>query len=262
MIDTVEEPVQTRTAQPARDLSGRVALVVGGSRNQGAACARLIAARGAATVVSYAHDDTAADRLLAALGGLPATVEAVRSDARIAADVAILFEGVIERHHRLDIVVHTPGAVVEKTIADSTDDDFDHLVDANLRTAFHTLRAAARHLHDDGRYVVLSSALTARPAPSYGLYTGAKAAIEHLVAAAARELGHRGITVNAVAPSPVDTSFFRAAKPPGALVAAALRNPRHRLATTADVAALVGWLIGADAGWISGQTLYADGAEF
>ncbi|WP_158675560.1 SDR family oxidoreductase [Nocardia stercoris] len=250
------------TTGPVRDLHGKVAVVVGGSRNQGAAFARLIAARGATTVVSYAHDDTAADRLLAELSEHRTSVEAVRSDARVAADVTILFEGVIERHRRLDIVVHTPGAVLEKTIAECTDDDFDHLVNSNFRSVFHTLRATGRHIQDDGRYIVLSSALTARPAPAYGLYTGSKAAVEHLVAAVARELGHRGITVNAIAPSPVDNSFFRAAKSPGALVEAALRNPRNRLATADDVAALIGWLISADARWISGQTLYVDGAEF
>ncbi|MGF6889140.1 3-oxoacyl-[acyl-carrier protein] reductase [Nocardia sp. GAS34] len=252
----------TPSSERPRDLQGKVALVVGGSRNQGAAFAQMIAARGATTIVSYAHDDAAADRFLAQLSEDCDAVEAVRSDARVAADVTILFEGVIARHHRLDIVVHTPGAILRKSIADLTDNDFDHLIDANTRSAFHTLRAAAHHIHDNGRYVVLSTSLTAGPATTYGLYAGSKAAVERMVAAAARELGHRGVTVNAVASSPVDNSFFRAAQPPEVIIEAALRNPSTRLATAADVASAIGWLISEEARWISGQTVYADGAEF
>jgi len=146
---------------PQRDLEGKVALVVGGSRNQGAAIAENIAARGATTVITYAGSETAAQETLAALGKHGGTVEAVRSDARISVEVNELFAGVVERHGRLDVVVHTPGAVLKKPFAECTDEDFDHVFDLNTRSAFNTLRAASRHLADDGRYVVLSTTLTA-----------------------------------------------------------------------------------------------------
>src|SRR5262245_37691953 len=121
----------------ARDLDGRVALVVGGSRNQGAAFAEHIAARGATTVISYAGNDDAAQQTWRSLEKHDVAAEAVRSDATVSADVNALFEGVVARHGALDIVVHTPGAVVKKPLADLTDDDFDHLVDLNIRSAFN-----------------------------------------------------------------------------------------------------------------------------
>ncbi|MEU7900782.1 SDR family oxidoreductase [Nonomuraea sp. NPDC049152] len=224
-----------------RDLSGKVALVVGGSRNQGAMFAENIASRGATTVISYAHDDEAAQRTLTALEKYEVTAEASRSDATVSADVNTLFKGVVARHGRLDVVVHTPGAVIGKPLGDLTDDDFDHIIDHNTRSAFHTLRAAAFHLADGGRYVVMSATPAAFMTGQYGLYSGSKAAVEHLVLAAAMELGGRGITVNAVTPGPIDDRANR------------LRNlPR-------DTTSLVAWLISDEAAWVTGQTIRANG---
>ncbi|SEG49125.1 3-oxoacyl-[acyl-carrier protein] reductase [Actinacidiphila yanglinensis] len=248
--------------EPRRDLDGKVALVVGGSRNQGAAIAELIASRGATTVVSYANDEGAAERTLAALEKHEVVAEAVRSDARRSAEVDELFAGVLTRHGHLDIVVHTPGAVIKKPLADFTDADFDHLIDLNTRSAFNTLRAAARTIADNGRYVVLSTTLTSIMTGPYGLYSGSKAAVERMVLAAAKDLGARGVTVNAVAPGPIDDSFYRDAETPEAIAAATHHSPRNRLGRPEDVAPVVGWLVGEAAGWVSGQTVRANGAMF
>ncbi|NUP47523.1 MAG: SDR family oxidoreductase [Catenulispora sp.] len=247
---------------PHRDLEGKVAIVVGGSRNQGAAIADAVAARGAVTVITFANDEEAAQQTLEALGEHGGTVEAIRSDARSSADVATLFEGVLARHGRIDIVVHTPGAVLKKPLADFTDADFDHLIDLNTRSAFNTLRASCRHLSDNGRYVVLSTTLTSVMTGPYGLYSGSKAAVERMVLAAAKELGARGVTVNAVAPGPIDDDFYHAAETPEAVEAATHHSPRNRLGRPEDVAPVVGWLVSAEAGWVSGQTVRANGAMF
>ncbi|SEO30047.1 SDR family oxidoreductase [Actinacidiphila rubida] len=248
--------------EPMRDLDGKVALVVGGSRNQGAAVAELLASRGATTVVSYANDQAAAERTLAALEKHDVVAEAIRSDARRSTEVDDLFGCVLARHGHLDIVVHTPGAVIKKPLADFTDADFDHLIDLNTRSAFNTLRAAARTLADNGRYVVLSTTLTSIMTGPYGLYSGSKAAVERMVLAAAKELGARAITVNEVAPGPVDDSFYRDAETPEAIAAAAHHSPRNRLGLPEDVAPVVGWLVSEAAGWVSGQTVRANGAMF
>ena len=96
----------------------------------------------------------------------------------------------------------------------------------------------------------------------YGLYSGSKAAVERMVLAAAKELGVRGITVNAVAPGPVDDSFYRAAETPGSIGAATHHSPRNRLGRPEDTAPVVGWLVSDQAGWVSGQTIRANGAMF
>ena len=245
-----------------RDLDGKVALVVGGSRNMGAAIAVGLAARGATTVISYSGDGAAAEETLTRLKEHGVTAEAVRSDATVASDVDALFQGIVARHGRLDVVVHVPGAVVKKPLADITDAEFDLLIDRNTRSAFHTLRATARHIADGGRYVVLSTTLTAVMTGPYGVYSAAKAAVERMVLAAAKELGARGVTVNAVAPGPVDDSFYHSAETPESVAAATHHSPRGRLGRPDDIAPVVGFLVGADAGWISGQTVRANGAMF
>ncbi len=246
----------------AHDLEGKVALIIGGTRNQGAEFAKDIAARGAVTIATYQGNEQAAKDALAALEQLGATAEVIRSDATSSADVDALFADVVARHGKIDIVVHTPGAVIKKPLADFTDDDFDHLINRNTRSAFNTLRASARHLADNGRYVVLSTTLVAIMTGPYGLYSGSKAAVERMVLAAAKELGGRGITVNAVAPGPVDDDFYRNAETPESIAAASQHSPRGRLGLPSDIAPVVGWLISDGAGWVSGQTVRANGAMF
>jgi 3-oxoacyl-[acyl-carrier protein] reductase len=247
-------------ASPTLDLAGKVALIIGGSRNQGAAIAENIASRGAVTVISYASGDESAQQTLEKLEKYGGTAEAIRFDAAVSADVNVLFEGVVARHGRLDVVVHVPGAVLKKPLAGTTDAEFDHLVNLNIRSVFNTLRATARHIADNGRYVVLSTTLTSIMTGSCGLYSGSKSAVERMVLAAAKELGARGITVNAVASGPVDGSFYRAAETPESIEAATHRSPRNRLGRPEDTAPVVGWLVSAEAGWVSGQTVRADGA--
>jgi NAD(P)-dependent dehydrogenase (short-subunit alcohol dehydrogenase family) len=130
---------------PIFDLAGKVALIIGGSRNQGAAIAENIASRGAVTVISYASDDESAEQTLEKLEKYGGTAEAIRSDAAASADVSVLFEGVVARHSTLDVVVHVPGAVLKKPLADSTDAEFDHLINLNTRSAFNTLRHSPPH---------------------------------------------------------------------------------------------------------------------
>ena len=243
-------------------LTGKVAIVVGGTRNQGAAIAEAIAAHGAATVITYSRDEGAAAKTLSALEAAGVTAEAIRSDATRSSDVHALFDAVRARHKKIDIVVHTPGAVLKKPIAEFTDDDFDHLIQLNTRSAFNTLRAAARTLSDNGRYIVLSTTLTSVMTGTYGLYSGSKAAVERMVLAAAKELAPRGITVNAVAPGPVDDDFYRGAETEASIAAATASSPRGRLGSPDDIAPIVAWLAGPDATWISGQTIRANGAMF
>lgn len=267
--ESAESPESTESTGSAEsaaagraDLAGRIALVVGGTRNMGAAFAEHLAARGATTVITYAGDDEAAEATLARLEKYGVTAEAIRSDATVSADVETLFRGVVARHGRIDIVVHVPGAVVKKPLADFTDEDFDHLIVRNTRSAFLTLRATARYVADGGRCVVLSTTLTSVMTGPYGVYSGSKAAVERMVLAAAKELGGRGVTVNAVAPGPVDDSFFRAAETSESMAAAANHSPRGRLGAPQDIVPVVGFLVGPDAGWVSGQTVRANGAMF
>jgi 3-oxoacyl-[acyl-carrier protein] reductase len=245
-----------------RDLDGKVALVVGGSRNMGAEFAMRLASRGATTVISYVGDEAAAQKTLTRLEEHGVTAEAVMADATDAVQTDALFAGAVQRHGQLDIVVHLPGMVLKKPLADCTDTDYEQVIDRNLRTVFLSLRAATRHLADRGRYVVLSTTITSFMAGPYGLYAAGKAGVEQLVRAAAHEVGARGITVNAVAPGPVDDPFFHAVETPQAAAMAAGFVPQNRLGIPSDIAPMIGFLVSEDAGWVNGQTLRVNGAMY
>ena len=121
------------------------------------------------------------------------------------------------------------------------------------------MRASGQHLADGGRCVLVSTSLTGVVPGPYGLYAAAKAGVEVMVRATAAEWGGRGITVNAVAPGPIDNAFFRGPESTESITAAATFSPQSRLGRAGDVASVVGFLLSDASGWVSGQTLRANG---
>ncbi|GGM03533.1 SDR family oxidoreductase [Dactylosporangium sucinum] len=243
----------------SRHLDGKVALVIGGSGDIGAAITGGLAAQGATTVVGFAHDEEAAAAVVAKSEDHGVKAAAIRADTTDPAGAARLVEQVVEEYGRLDVLVNVPGMVRKQWLTQLTDEEFDRLVALNLRTAFHALRAAGQHLADNGRCILLSTTLASVWPGPYGVYAATKAGVETMVRAAATELGGRGITVNAVAPGPIDNAFFRAEETPESITAAGGFSPLGRLGQAGDVAPVVCFLAGPDAGWISGQTIKVNG---
>jgi 3-oxoacyl-[acyl-carrier protein] reductase len=241
------------------DLKGKVAVVIGGSGDIGSAIAGQLCAGGATTVITYLRDREAADSVVTRLASEPGAVESAQLDATDAVQVSALFDDVAGRHGHVDIVVHVPGMVVKQWLSEISDDDYSRAVDLNLRTAFNVLRVSGRHLTDSGRCVLVSTSLTGVVPGPYGLYAATKAGVEVMVRATAAEWGARGITVNAVAPGPIDNDFFRGPETAESIAGAGTLSPRGRLGTAADVAPVVGFLVSDAAGWVSGQTLRANG---
>ncbi len=245
-----------------QDLREKVALVVGGTQNMGLAVAEELAGRGAAVVVSYAHDGQAASEAEQRLKALGAQAQAVHADASKADDTARLFEHVISQFGRVDIVVHMPGAILKKPLVEFTDEEYDGLMDLNARSAFLTLRESARRVSDNGRIVVLSTNLTGSILGLYGVYAAGKAAAEIMVKAMAKEIAFRGVTVNVVTPGAVDTRFFHSQETPESVEAVIHFTAMQRLGQPSDIAPVVGFLVSDRAGWITGQILRANGGMF
>ncbi|MEU4680364.1 SDR family oxidoreductase [Micromonospora sp. NPDC023737] len=233
-------------------LTGKTALVTGGSRGIGRAIVRRLAREGATVVFTYKENKTAADDLVSQLAG---TI-AVRADQEELSSISAMFQPVRDG---LDILVNNAAVNPRMLIADITEDEFDRVLTVNTKFPVLAMREATPMLRDNGRVINISTLNTVVPAPGHSLYCASKAALEQFTAVAAREFGGRGITVNTISPGATETDLLRAVNPPEALAQTAALTALQRLGQPDDIAAVAAFLASPDAQWITGQNIRATG---
>ncbi len=237
----------------------KIALVTGASRGIGAQIAERLAADGFAVAINYASSAAHADALVAKLAAAGHRAVALQADVAIASDVRRLFDETESQLGKIDVLVNNAGILQATPLAQTSDELFDRTFAINTRGTFNTLREAASRLNNGGRIVNFSSTSVALNLPGYAIYNGTKAAVEAFTRVFAKELRGRNITVNAVAPGPVATELFLHGKSPEQIQQFANMPPLERLGQTQDIASVVAFLTGPDAGWINGQILRANG---
>ena len=241
------------------DFRQRVAIVTGASKGIGASVARRLGRAGFAVAVNYVNGRDDAVQVVRTIEGEGGRAVALQADIGDATGVATLFDQAAGALGGIDIVVNNAGTIVLGPMADVTDEDLDRQVSLNMAGAFRVMRKAARTLRPGGRIVNLSSSVVGLYQPGYGIYAATKAAVEAMTHVLAKELGPQGITVNAVAPGPVETQLFLQGKSADQAQAIAGLNPFGRLGRPEDIAAVVAWLCGPDSEWINGQVIRANG---
>ncbi|UUX47936.1 SDR family oxidoreductase [Nisaea acidiphila] len=240
-------------------LKEKTAIVTGGSKGIGAAIARRLAHEGCAILVNYAGNAGAAEALAGEIRAGGGRAAAARADVGKPDGMDRLFDAAETAFGAVDILVNNAGIMRLSVLKDASDEDFEQQCAVNLGGTFRGMRAGASRLRDGGRIISLSSSVVGLYQSGYGIYAATKAAVEALTHVLAKELGPRGITVNAIAPGPVATEFFLDGKS-DELVAAITRSiPLGRLADPEDIATAVAFLAGPDSGWINGQTIRANG---
>ncbi len=244
-------------------LDGRVAIVTGGSRGIGAAIAALLAEDGAAVVVSGRD----ADRLqrtakeLEAQGG---AILGVVADAAIRQDAERLVDAAKQRFGRVDILVNNAGIVRDGLLVRMKDEDWDRVMEVNLRGAFLMTRAATKLMirrKSGGRVINIASTSGAMGNAGQANYSAAKAGLIGFTKAAARELAHWSILVNAVAPGLIETDMT-AAISPEAREGLLAQVPLRRIGTPREVAEVVRFLAGDAAAYITGQVFHVNGGLY
>ncbi|MDW9378779.1 SDR family oxidoreductase [Chryseobacterium sp. JV558] len=241
-------------------LNNKVILVTGASRGIGAEIAQQLASAGAKIIVNYAGGKEAAEHVVTLIQANGGEAIAIQADVSSPEAVKQMFDQAVSHYGKIDVLVNNAGIMITKLIKDTTDEDFARQFDINVKGTFNTLREAATRLADNGSIINFSSTTTRLMMPSYGTYVATKAAVEQLTRVFAKEVGSRGINVNAILPGPTNTELFTTGKSQEVIDRLASLNAFNRLGEPSDIAKIVVFLAGDDAKWISGQTIGVNGA--
>ena len=237
----------------------KTAIVTGASRGIGAQVARRLAQDGFAVVVNYAGGVEVAKALVAQIQGEGGAAIAVQADVADAAAVKAMLDQATEAFGGVDVLVNNAGVMKLAPIVQSDDALFDQHIAINLRGTFNCLREAGQRLREGGRIINFSTSVVGLYQPGYGVYAATKAAVEAMTHIMAKEMRGRRITVNAVAPGPVNTELFRSGKTPELMAQIAKLSPLERLGEPEDIAAVVAFLASPNGAWVNGQVLRANG---
>jgi len=239
-------------------LEGKIALITGGSRGIGAAIAKRLAADGANVAITYTKGADAAASVVKEIERIGRKAIAIQADAADAEAVKAAVEKTVATLGALDVLVNNAGTAIPKKFEETTLEEMDRMIDINIRGAFVATQAALKHMKDGGRIIMIGSCVGERMmTPGLVPYSATKGAVKMFTQGLSREVGNRGITVNNIQPGPIDTELNPAA---GEWAAPQKANTAlNRYGSVDDVAALVAFVAGPEASYITGANLTVDG---
>jgi 3-oxoacyl-[acyl-carrier protein] reductase len=240
------------------NLTGKTALVTGGSRGIGAAIAKRLAAEGASVAITYTKGADAAVSVVKEIERAGGNAMAIQANATDAKAVTAAVETTVATYGPLDVFVNNAGTAVPKPFLETTLEELDHVIDLNVRGALIATLSALRQMKDGGRIIMIGSCVGERMmTPGLVAYAATKGAIKMFAQGLSREVGGRGITVNNIQPGPIDTDLNPAsgdwATPQKAMTAL------NRYGHVEEIAAMVAFVAGPEAAYITGANLTVDG---
>ncbi len=241
-------------------LTGKIAIVTGASRGIGREVAVMLAAKGAIVIVNYNGSAAKAEEVVKEIEMLGGKAEAVQCNVSDYEKAEELLSYVIKQYGKVDILVNNAGITRDNLLMKMSEEDFDDVLNTNLKGAFNCIRHVARQMlkQKGGRIINMSSVSGVLGNAGQANYCASKAGLIGLTKSVARELASRGITVNAVAPGFIDTEMTQVL--PEAVKAAAVEQiPMKHFGSTKDIANTVAFLASEEAGYITGQVISVDG---
>jgi 3-oxoacyl-[acyl-carrier protein] reductase len=239
-------------------LSGKTAIVTGASRGIVAAIAKRLAADSASVAIASTKSADAAAQVVKDIERAGGKAIAIQADAADAKAIAAAVEKTVATFGRLDVLVNNAATAIPKSFEETTLEEMDRVIDINLRGAFIATQAALKHMRDGGRIVMIGSCVGERMmTPGLVPYAATKGAVKMFTQGLSREVGPRGITVNNIQPGPIDTDLNPLA---GDWATPQIANTAlKRFGHVEDVAALVAFVAGPQAGYITGASLTVGG---
>lgn len=241
-------------------LENKIALVTGASRGIGKAVAKELAAKGAFVIVNYNGSKEAAEQVVSEIKASGKDAVSYQCDVSQYADCERMVTELIKTYQKIDILVNNAGITRDNLLMKMSEEDFDVVIDTNLKGTFHTMRFVSRAMlkQRSGRIINLSSVVGVTGNAGQTNYAASKAGVIGMTKTVARELASRGVTVNAIAPGFIETDMT------GELSdrvkeQAILQIPLGKMGKPEDVAKLAGFLASDDAGYITGQVIHVDG---
>ena len=242
----------------SKKLEGKFALVTGASRGIGAAIAKRLASDGASVAITYVKDANSAAAVVKTIEEGGGKAIAIQADSVDAEAIKAAVAKTVAAFGSIDILVNNAGTAIPKPFEEATLEEFDRVLDINVRGVFVTTQAALKHMNQYGRIIMIGSCVGERMmTPGLASYAATKGAVKMFTQGLSREVGNRGITVNNVQPGPIDTNLNPAsgdwATPQKANTAL------NRYGTVEEVAALVAFIASPEAAYITGANLTVDG---
>lgn len=241
-------------------LRGKVVVVGAGAKNLGGLISRTFGAEGSSVVVNYnsASSKKDADETVRDIEASGGRSLAVQGDLTRVAEIEKFFGEAVKGFGGVDIGVNCIGMALKKPIVETTEAEFDKMFAINTKAAYFFIREAAKRMNDHGKIISIGTSLLAVFTGLYSVYAGSKSPLEHFTRAAAKELGPRGISVNIVAPGPLDTPFFHRVEAPEAVTYHKSRSMNGKLGDIKDIVPIIKFLA-TEGWWITGQTIFANG---
>jgi NAD(P)-dependent dehydrogenase (short-subunit alcohol dehydrogenase family) len=245
---------------PVDTLRGKTVLVTGGAKNLGGAVSRELAAAGANVAVHYhsGSDQNLAETTVSACAAAGGKALAIQADLTSVPEIQRVLDTVVDRFGSLFATVNTAGLAQGHVMTEVTEAEYDAHFAVNTKAAFFVMAETAKRIEDGGRIVNLVSSLLAAYTGRYSVYAGSKAPLEHFTRALSKEMAGRGVSVNNLAPGPMDTSFFWDAAADGEEAYSSSQTPFGRLTKVEDIVPWVRFLL-TDGAWLNGQTVFLNG---
>jgi len=240
-------------------LEGKVAIVTGASRGIGRVVAEKLADLGAKVVINYSSNLPKATEVMAGIIAKGGQAIAIHANISKLSDVEGLFAKTIEKFDKVDILINNAGLMILKPLLDVTEEEFDKQFAVNVKGTFFACQQAMKYMENNGRIVNFSTSVAGQMFPAYSVYAGTKGAIEQFTRQLAKEFGPKKITINAVAPGPVNTELFNIGKTEQQIEGMKKMNAFGRIGEPDDIANVIEFLVSDKAQWVTGQTLRVNG---